>query len=100
VIHRLWTTLGIGVAVVSLTALSACGDDPGVTEDLSDEDIVLTPVNDPALNPIAYGNYDGHPNVVAWCDGTARVYTSTRIGADGFQVVPDHPLCQGVTGEG
>ena len=76
----------VGLAVI---VLAACSDTPNVKRDIEDEeaDLVVVPWT-------LYVNYDDHPNVAARCDGTTRLYTTTRIGADGLVVVPDHPLCQ------
>lgn len=75
--------------LIGLLALAACGDRDNVDRDIDDDeaDLVMVPWT-------LYVNYDDHPNVAARCDGTTRLYTTTRSD-DALAVVPDHDLCQG-----
>lgn len=74
--------------LILILALAACGDTDRVDMDIPDEDV------DAVVVPwTLYVNYDDHPNVAARCDGTTRLYTTTRTD-DALAVVPDHDLCQ------
>ena len=79
----------VALCVVAL-ALAACGGADNVDRDISDDDADLR------ITPwTLYVNYDDHPNVAARCDGSTRLYTTTRIGGDGLIVVPTSPECAG-----
>jgi hypothetical protein len=41
---------------------------------------------------LIYVSPDGFPNVVAWCDGTTRLYVTSRE-AQPFVAVPGSPEC-------
>ena len=75
--------------IIAVVVLAACGDKDRVDMDINDEDV------DAVVVPwTLYINYDDHPNVAARCDGTTRLYTTTRTD-DPLQLVPNAPECQG-----
>ena len=76
------------VTLVAVVALGGCnsfndkrgkGDAPVGEQSEAPRDVILMP--------------DGFPNLVVACDGTTRIYVTTREAAPA--VVPDHPLCKG-----
>lgn len=85
-----WAIAGcilIGICLILL--LVGCADKDNVDMDIDDDDV------DAVVVPwTLYINYDDHPNVAARCDGTTRMYTTTRTD-DPLQLIPDHPSCQG-----
>lgn len=78
------------LTVIAMVAFAAgCGDKDNVDMDIDDDDV------DAVVVPwTLYINYDDHPNVAARCDGSVRLYTTTRTD-DPLQLVEDHPLCPG-----
>jgi hypothetical protein len=80
--------VAVGLAEVILLALSACVEDtPPAQQDLSDEHVEQN-----IGERLVYVNPDKFPNVVAFCDGPARVYITTRDTQNPV-VVMDHPWC-------
>lgn len=76
------------IAVVAV-ALTACDETPTPRQDLNEDevDLVETPWT-------VYANYDEFPNIAVRCDGSTRMYTTTRS-SDALEIVPNHELCQG-----
>jgi hypothetical protein len=79
----------IAIVCFAVLALAACGDDETPRTDLDENniDLISTPWT-------VYANYDEFPNVAVRCDGSTRMYTTTRA-SDALELVPDHELCQG-----
>lgn len=76
------------VFVVAL--LVGCGDDPpNPRTDLDEDNITLD-----TAGWTVYANYDEFPNVAAKCDGSSRMYTTTRL-ESAIVVVPNSPECVG-----
>jgi hypothetical protein len=89
-VARMWAIIGAVVVVVCLVILLVgCSDTETPRQDLDENDVdyVATPWT-------VYGNYDQFPNVAVRCDGSTRMYTTTRA-SDSLEIVPDHELCQG-----
>lgn len=66
-----------------------CTDTPPAQQDLPSENV--TPNTDERL---VYVMPDKFPNVVAFCDGSARVYATTRETQD-LVVIDSHSECRG-----
>ena len=89
----LWIWLAAVCAVaILLMLLVGCSSTPDPATDLDEDNIFL--VETPWT---VYANYDEQPNVAVKCDGTTRMYTTTR-GSDALHLVPNHELCQGGDG--
>ena len=88
--RRVLIVLTVVVVIAIVLMFAACGDTtPTPREDLSDSDVTLD-----TSGWRVYANFDEFPNVAVKCDGTARMYTTTRIELP-LIVIPDHDLCQG-----
>lgn len=88
--------VGTGIALGGLVVfsgfiigLASCTNTPKPQQDLPDEKVEAN-----IGERLVYINPDKFPNVVAFCDGTTRIYVTTRD-TQNFQVVPDHPSCTG-----
>ena len=85
-----WVIAGSVLILICLVLLLVgCSDTETPREDLDEDnvDYVATPWT-------VYGNYDEFPNVAVRCDGSTRMYTTTRE-SSALNLVPDHELCQG-----
>lgn len=74
--------------VVVLAILAGCTQAPAV------KDLPVDNQQVDVSNRTIYANPDTFPNVVAWCDGTTRLYVTSRD-AQPFVAVPNSPECRG-----
>ena len=84
----IWLVVVCGIVLI-IVLLAGCSDTETPRTDLDENniDLISTPWT-------VYANYDEFPNVAVRCDGTTRMYTTTRV-SDALELVPDHELCQG-----
>lgn len=75
----------VGAALASLVV--GCTDTPTPRQDLPDSHVEVN-----QGERLVYLSPDQFPNVVAWCDGTTRLYVTTRD-SQPLVAVPNHPFC-------
>lgn len=76
------------LAFLPFGVIAACDDTPPSRQDLPEESVLQE-----LSQRVVYVNPDQFPNVVAFCDGPARIYITTRPEHEPV-VVMDHPECE------
>jgi PBP1b-binding outer membrane lipoprotein LpoB len=71
----------VAVLLAGCSSAPALGDLPVANQQTNRDDRLI------------YLNPDQFPNVVAWCDGTTRLYVTSRE-AQPFVAVPNSPECR------
>ena len=77
------------LGLLLIPVFAACTETPPAQQDLPSENV--TQNTDERL---VYVMPDKFPNIVAFCDGSARIYVTTRETQD-LLVVDSHSECQG-----
>jgi len=81
--------VGLAALLILVLIIAGCSETPTPKSDLDGDN--LTIVSTPWT---VYLNYDEFPNIAVKCDGSVRLYATTRA-SDALHVIPAHELCQG-----